>query len=225
MNLVRKTEQIDFKSLLGDELIEYISFKEEFAEEAEKAFIVFCDRYQRDVLQKAEIYCNKFGYSEVVALEVATCAFVRVWRYHSFNVKKAKAKTIDKAILLWLYPIVYNEIIRYGERNTCIEPDEADLPVINDINSLIEFSMVEDISKKKDLKVHLEILERAMMGLSEKQKIIYLTYKACEISGLKTIPRKLSKKLKEQLELTQNSIRVYKMQAIEKVNNYLKYLE
>ena len=99
MNLIRETEQINFENLPGNELIEYISFKEEFAEEAEQAFIIFRDRYQRDILRKAEIYCNKFKYSEVVAVEVATCAFARVWKYHSFDVKKAKSKNIDKAIL------------------------------------------------------------------------------------------------------------------------------
>jgi len=225
MNLVRKTEQIDFKSLPGDELIEYISFKEEFAEEAEQAFIIFRDRYQRDILRKAEIYCNKFGYSEVVALEIATCAFARVWKYHSFDVKKAKSKNIDKAILLWLYPIVYNEMIKYGKKNSCSEVDDEDLPLIYNIDSLVSMTIAEeDIKRRKDLKLRLEIIERAMEGLSEKHKIIYLTYKAYETSGAQ-IPRGVIKKLQEQLELTQSSIRGYKKHTIEKISNYLKYLE
>ena len=82
----------------------------------------------------------------------------------------------------------------------------------------------EDITRRKDLKLRLEIIERAMEGLSEKHKIIYLTYKAYETSGTQ-IPRGVSKKLQEQLELTQSSIRGYKKHAIEKISNYLKYLE
>lgn len=68
----------------------------------------------------------------------------------------------------------------------------------------------------------MEIIDRAMLGLSNKHKIIFLTYKAYEESG-KNIPRSVSKKLQNQLDLTQSSIRVYKKEANEHFLNYLEH--
>ena len=60
-----KKEIIDFESMSGSDLIEFISWKDEYPREAEQAFVTFCDRYEKDLIQKAEIYCSKFGYNEV----------------------------------------------------------------------------------------------------------------------------------------------------------------
>lgn len=216
-----KKEIMDFESMLGSELIEFISWKEEYPREAEQAFVVFCGRYEKDLLQKAEIYCSKFGYSEVDALLVANCAFARVWKYPSFDVKKAKSRNIDTAILMWLYRILYTQIILLGKKNTCTEPSqEEDLSVISNVDELINVSVGNELEKKKELKVRLEVIENALLGLSDKHRIIYLTYKAYEEVG-KNIPRTVSKKLQEQLELTQNTIRVYKMDANQHISVYL----
>ncbi len=223
MKIELKKLDIDFKILPSDELIEYISFKDEFPEEAELAFVEFCSRFQADVLQKAEIYSNKYGQSEVTALDIANCTFAKVWKYHSFDKKKTKAKNIDTAIKLWLYPIIFNELMKYGIKDTCSETDEDDLDIVENIEDLVSVTVGEDIEKKRELKVHLEILERAMLGLSDKHKIIFLTYKAYE-NNYKNLPRPVSKKLKEKLNLVASSIRVYKKEANLHVKNYLNSL-
>lgn len=214
--------EIDFTTVQSDELIEYISFKDEYPKEAELAFAEFCSRFQSGVLKKAEIYSNKYGHSEVIALDVANCTFNKVWKYHSFDRSKAKLKNIDKAIEIWLYRIAYNELMKYGYKDTCVEPEQEDLEIIENIEELID-STTENIEKKRELRIRLEIIEKAMLGLSGKHKIIYLTYKAYENLG-KNIPRSVSKKLKEKLNLTSSSIRVYKKDAILHINNYLKTL-
>ena len=61
-----------------------------------------------------------------------------------------------------------------------------------------------------------------MLGLSEKHKIVYLTYKAYENTGKKNLPRSVGKKLRDKLNLVQNSIQVYKKEANDHINNYLK---
>lgn len=223
MNTELQTEEIDFENLSSDELIEYVSFKEEFPEEAEKAFVVFCYRFQEDTIKTAEIYSNKYGYSEVEALDVANCAFARVWKYPTFDKNKSKAKDVDKGIKIWLHKIVFNELMKFGVKETCAEADENDLDIIKNIDELVTFTVGDEIEKKRDLKLRLEILERAMLGLSEKQKIIYLTYKAYENNG-KNIPRIVSQKLKGRLNIAQSSIRVYKKEAIEHISNYLTSL-
>jgi hypothetical protein len=216
--------KIDVESMPGSELLELISWKDEYPREAEQAFINFCARYENDLLQKAEIYCSKFGYGEVDALLVANCTFARVWKYPTFDTKKAKSKNIDSAILMWMYPILYTQIILLGKKNTCVEPSqEEDLSVICSVEELIDARVGDEIEKKKELMAMLEFINNALLALSEKHKIIYLTYKAYEEYG-KNIPRSVSKKLQEQLDLTQNSIRVYKMEANQHIERYLEQI-
>jgi hypothetical protein len=214
-------EVMDFESMSGSELVEFISWKDEYSKEVEQAFAIFCSRYEKDLIQKAEIYCSKFNYSEVDALLVAHCTFARVWKYPTFDIKKAKSKNIDSAILMWMYPILYTQIVLLGKKNTCAEPSqEEDLSIVSTVEEMIEVRIGNDVEKKKELKAMLEFINNAMLALSEKHKIIYLTYKAYEESG-KNIPRSVSKKLQEQLDLTQNSIRVYKMEANQHISDYL----
>lgn len=224
MKVELNNTDINFEILSSDELIEYVSFKEEFPNEAEKAFVVFCDRFQSDVIKTAEIYSNRYGHSEVVALDIANCTFAKVWKYHSFDKNKSKTKNVDKAIEIWLHAIVFNELMKYGVQDTCTEPDENDLSIVENIDELIVLTVGNDSEKKKDLKIKLEIIERAMLGLTEKQKIVYLTYKAYENNGKKNLPRIVGKKLREKLNLVQSSIQVYKKEANDHINNYLKSL-
>ena len=224
MKVELKDTDINFEVLSSDELIEYISFKEEFPNEAEKAFVIFCNRFQNDIIKTAEIYSNKYGYSEVTALDIANCTFAKVWKYHSFNKSKSKNKDVDKAIKIWLHAIVFNELMKYGVQDTCTEPDENDLSIVESIDELIILTVGDDSEKKKDLKIKLEIIERAMLGLSEKHKIVFLTYKAYENNGKKNLPRIVGKKLRENLNLVQSSIQVYKKEATDHISNYLKSL-
>ncbi len=214
--------EIDFTTVQSDELIEYISFKDEYPKEAELAFAEFCYRFQSDVLKKAEIYSSKYGHSEVIAEDIMNCTFNKVWKYPKFNKNKAKSKNIDTAIKIYLYKIAYNELMKYGYKDTCVEPEQEDLEIIENIEELIDIT-TEDKESKRELRIRLEILEKAMLGLSEKHKIIFLTYKAYENSG-KNIPRSVSRKLQKQLNLSTSTIRVYKKNAISHINNYLKNL-
>lgn len=224
MKVELKDTDINFEISSSDELIEYISFKEEFPNEAEKAFMVFCNRFQNNVIKTAEIYSSRYGHNEVVALDIANCTFAKVWKYHSFDKKKSKTKNIDKAIEIWLHAIIFNELMKYGVQDTCTEPDENDLSIVENIDELIILTVGDDSEKKKDLKIKLEIIERAMRGLSEKHKIVYLTYKAYENNDKKNLPRIVGKKLREKLNLVQSSIQVYKKEAIDHINNFLKSL-
>ena len=224
MKVELKDTDINFEILSSDELIEYISFKKEFPNEAEKAFVIFCNRFQNDVIKTAEIYSNRYGHSEVTALDIANCTFAKVWKYHSFDKKKSKIKDVDKAIKIWLHAIVFNELMKYGVQDTCTEPDENDLSIVENIEELITLTVGNDPEKKKDLKVKLEIIEKAMLGLSEKNRIVFLTFKANENNGKKNLPRIVGKKLREHLNLVQSSIQVYKKEATDHIINYLKSL-
>ncbi|MCS2713646.1 RNA polymerase subunit sigma [Bacteroides thetaiotaomicron] len=174
------TEKIDFENMVGSELLEYISFKDEFPNEAELAFYVFCDRYQRDILQKSEIQCSKFEYNEAIAFLAAKCTFDKVWnKAHTFSMEKANTKNIDKAILLWMYKILYTQILLFKDRDTCAQPtEEEDLSLIENLDALVNVYAPENIEKQKELKENLSFLERVLQGLSQKHRIIYFTYLA-----------------------------------------------
>ena len=204
------------------DLLEYISWKSEYPQEAMDAFTIFCNRFQKDILEKAEIHCMKNGYSIDIAEMIANCTFERVWKYPSFTMDKAKSKDINKAILLWMYPIMRTQAILYFKENSCSEPSkEEDLSIIENMDGLIEYAVPDQPEKKKDLKMTLEVVDQALSQLSDKHRIIYLTYKAYE-QKKKNIPRSVSKQLQARLELTQNSIRVYKMEAIKHVENFIE---
>jgi hypothetical protein len=216
--------QINFKQLPSAELLEYISIKDEFLEEAKQAFAEFCFRFEKDIISKSEIYCNKFDYSEVIALEIAHCTFDRVWKYPTFNQKKSKSKDIDKGILLWMYPIIYTQIVKYGEQNSCAEPAvDEDFLLIEDSKELIEYFNIESIEKKRELTTKLSTIESALRMLSIKHRIIYFTYRAYQRDG-KKVPRPITSALREKLSLTQKSINTYYGVADRHITNYLKLI-
>jgi hypothetical protein len=214
---------IQFEDLSTEELLEYISLKTDFDEEAKCSFVVFVHRFEKDLLEKAEIYCSKFGYNEVIALDVVKCTFDRVWKYPSFDKNKASVKNIDKAIVLWMYRILYTQIILLKDRESCAEPtDEEDLSLVHNIHDLVSRIIPSDqVEKTKELKNKLNFLENALAGLSDKHRIIFFTYKAYEKEG-KNIPRSVSKLLQERLDIVPSTIRVYKLEATKHINDYIQ---
>ena len=218
---VTNKETIDFEKVSSLELLEYISFRDEFPEEAQLAFIKFCHHFEKDLKRKSEIYCNRFGYSEVVALEIAHCTFARVWKYPTFKKEKAKSKDMDKAILLWMYPILFTQIVKYGEQNSCAEPtEEEDLSLVLTADELLERYDTPDVEAKRNISAKLQTIERALTQLSEKHRIIYFTYRAYQKQG-KKVPRTITRLLREKLSLTQKSGNTYYGDANRHVTNYL----
>tara|TARA_R110000796_G_scaffold63858_1_gene147654 strand:+ start:3771 stop:4454 length:684 start_codon:yes stop_codon:yes gene_type:complete len=217
-------QDIDFEKMPSVELLEYISFKEEFPAVAQLAFAQFCFRFEKDVKRKSEIYCNKYGYNEVVALEIANCTFSRVWKYPTFKKEKAKAKDFDKAILLWMNPILYTQIIKYGEQNTCAEPtEEEDLSLVNDAEGLVERLNIDSVEAKREIVAKMKTIDSALTQLTEKHRIIYFTYRAYQKEG-KKVPRTITRLLREKLSLTQKSVNTYYGDANRHVTNYLNII-
>lgn len=215
--------EINFAEVKSLDLLDYLAMKDDFPSEATKAFVEFCARFERDILEKAEIYCSKFHYNEVIALRVAHCTFYRVWKYPSFDQKKAKSPDPDKAILLWMYPIIFRQVIKFGKENKCEEEEEEEHEIIEDVDQLIDFHGITDAESRKELKVKLETVERTLEALSAKHRIIYLTYRAYSRDN-KKLPRKLLVKLRQSLDLTQKSINTYKNQAEKHIQTYLNFV-
>jgi hypothetical protein len=139
MNTKLQTEEIDFENLSSDELIEYISFKEEFPEEAEKAFTVFCYRFQADTIRTAEIYSNRYNYSEVEALMLQIVLLLVFGNIQNLQLIKPKRKILIKQLKFGFNAIIYNELMKFGVKETCAEADENDLDIIENIDELVTF--------------------------------------------------------------------------------------
>lgn len=210
----------EIKSACSLDLLTYIGWKKEYPEEAKLAFSVLCLRYDQAVLKAAEIYCKKWNLSLTVALDIVDCTFARVWKYPSYQHKKSKTDNIDNGIKRWLSKISFTQLVNYTNKGTCYEPEkETDLSLIYSLDDYVERSTVDTLNKK-ELKEHLRVLEGVINGLGEKHRIIYLTYKLYTLEG-NNIPRQVSKKLQEELDLVPGSIRKYKEQANKQIENFL----
>ena len=73
---------------------------------------------------------------------------------------------------------------------------------------------------RTELRKQLSALDEVINRLGDKHRIIYLTYKLYTHAG-NNIPRPVSKKLQEELDLVPGSIRKYKEQANKQVENFL----
>jgi DNA-directed RNA polymerase specialized sigma24 family protein len=209
-----------------ENLMEYIQWKDdpEYAEIAKQAFRVFTYRFQLDLQKKLIPICKNWGYDEQVANEIAYSTFERIWKYSKFDINKAKQKEdYDKAIIFYLYGIASHLLADYKRSQ-----NEEGNPFIGDEQIIREFPDVDKMNlgkeKKAILKENFDFIQKALDRLTPKHKIIYLTYKQYESEtkdGYK-LPRKLLKSLREELDLTQTSVRVYKHEAFNEVETYLK---
>lgn len=212
----------EIKKCSNVELMEYIALQNDFPTEAKEAFEVFCYRFEKELKEKSEIICAKWKYNEVVALDIVTCTFSRVWKYASFDPKKVKGKDMDKAILSWLFRIAQSQLANHHNKSTCYElAEDEDLSIITSVDELAE-RIGTTVEKKKELRKVLDFIEKALAPLSDKHLVIYLTYRAYERNGKRIVPHAVTAKLRENLGLVQHSVKVYKNAAYDLVDNYIK---
>jgi DNA-directed RNA polymerase specialized sigma24 family protein len=217
----------DLNSETTENLLEYIQWKDEpdYAETAKEAFRVFTFRFQLDLQKKLIPICRNWGYDEQVASDIAYGTFDRIWKYPKFDITKAKQKDdIEKAVSFYLYRIAEHLLADYKK----IQDGECN-PFTGDEEIIREFPDIEKTELGKErkavLKERFEHIQKALDRLTPKHKIIYLTYKQYESEtkgGEYKLPRSLLKNLRTELDLTQNSIRVYKKEAFDEVEKYLK---
>lgn len=210
----------EFENESTEDLMEYIKWKDdsELAETAKDAFRAFCFRFQQDVTHKCRVIACNWGYDERVGDIIAERTFSRFWLYGNFDRKKSRAKELDTGVKLYLYRIASRELSSYKkEQSPDFNPYVGDEEIIREFPNLESFS----IEKRGELKRIQEIIEKALARLTPKHKVIYLTYKAHQLEG-HSMPRDLLKKLREELDLAQTSIQVYKKEAYDTVDEYLK---
>ena len=209
-----------------ENLLEYIQWKDEsdYAEISKEAFKVFTFRFQIDLSKKLIPICRNWGYDKQIANDIAHETFGRIWKYPKFDLSKSKQKDYDTAVKFYLYAIAKRLLADYKRNETEVpNPFTGNEDIIYELPD-IEIIIDNNRFRKAELTKMYELLNNALSRLTPKHKIIYLTYKHYESLTNEgyNLPRHLTKKLQDELDLTQSSIRVYKKEAIEAVNTHLK---
>jgi DNA-directed RNA polymerase specialized sigma24 family protein len=214
----------DLKTESSEDLLVYIQWKDEpeCAETAMEAFRVFTFRFQLDLMKKLITTCRNWGYDDQVASEIAYKTFEKIWLYPTYDKSKSKQTDFDKGVVIYLYIIASHLLADYKKL------EDGDInPFTGDEEIIYEYPDIDNLNQTKERKAILQSrydhIKNALDRLTPKHKIIYLTYKQyeSEIKDGYKLPRKLLKKLREELDLTQNTVRVYKNEAFNAVEIYL----
>ena len=232
-----------FEKETTEDLIHYIKWRDdpEYTETSEAAFCAFTFRFSADLIKKCEVICRKWNNGSIEParmeyevqgeylpisrnhydpVDLATRTFKKFWETHLYDhSKRRSARTWDQGVKLYLYTIASNELANMYREVTNPNPWTGNEAIIHDFPEILGDFTTES---KKELKARVEIIDRALSRLGPKHKIIYLTYKTHSKEG-KYLPAHLLEQMREELNLAQNTIRFYKMEAIKTVNNSLKW--
>lgn len=202
----------------GIQLLKTIANKNEDEEAATKALHSFVEIFESKISKQVDIIAQKNGFNANVAFEAIQCAFNKVWLYPTFDISKSHCKNEEKAIIVWLIRIAVSQMYQFAKQGVCAQVKrEEDLSVIENAEDFIGSFHASELSPEQKIQC-VSYLERKMSALDEKHRIIYLTYKAYQISG-KKLPRRVLEKLRKRLDVTQTTIRVYKKKACETLND------
>ena len=200
------------------DLIDYIRSINDpgYYELGEAAFIAFTFKFRTDLIDKCVVLCRKWGLSEDDGIELVRRVFARFLKYPRFESSKCSSGKIDECLKRYLYGIANKEIV------TLLHPIYYPFDGTESlVASLIDAQQVYEPEKLKKLQAYEAWLDELFSRLTPKHKIIFLTYKQYELQN-RTLPRHLLADMRNVLGLTQNTIRVYKMEAIALVNKELK---
>lgn len=194
-----------------EDLVEYLRLRgdEESDSWAQAAFINITFRYRADLLEKCTVMCEKSSLTETDAEEITNRVFERIYRYPKFQPSGCKVPDIEKCFRFYLYRIARNEFVDF------LTPDEAIFTGEEQIiTSLYDPDKEYPPEQLKQLKEAQKQLDDLFSRLSPKHKIIFLTYKYHEREG-KYLPKRLRMELKNLLNISQSTIRVYKKEVYE----------
>lgn len=205
----------DYESTPTHDLIELIKLKDHeiHLETAKAAFRAFYFRFFNSVAKKAVIVSRKNGYDQDFALEVAERTFNKSWKYPSFQINKMKVSDPDKGVELYLSKIAQNCFYDLVNERTGISssPYDGNEEIIYEIPYSVEYVK---LNPEK-----FQIINKVLSTFDDKHKIIYLTYLMHEHKGYK-LPRKLLAQLRDKLNLSQDTIRFYRYEVLQKIDEY-----
>lgn len=208
------------------DLIEYMRMDapgdREGSDDAFTAFILSFREYLQKQCRKVAL---AFGMDEYMGDEIAEKTFLKFRFSSTFSKEKCKTSKINTCIKLYLAKVAKNILIDIHREQSSPNPFTGDEQIVYDLPDASYYENLEgDPERIAQLKKKDEVLREILYNrLTEKQRIVYLTYKqyerdTCTVSADGTekkfyLPRKLLKKLKDDLQITQPTIRKYKQEA------------
>lgn len=209
----------DWKSIKDEDterLTEIYQNKNNSKSQRENAFHALCHRFKNDVLNKCEIICKRFGHDVTVAEQIATATFIAYARKGDFQISKTHRDNVDLAFKVYLYKISRTELTNYYRE----QQRRNNNPYTGEERIITELPPLPGVK----LNLKQAILIKAIESLTPAQRTIYLTYKQHEKLGF-NLPKKLLEELREYLGgISQTTIRTYKKEAVDKIENYTKVM-
>lgn len=214
----------DLEGETTGDLIQLIAWRNEpgFQDSGNDAFRAFCFRFDRDLRTKCRIICRNRGLDSATADEIAHKTFERFLKYPKYKQEKCKSGITDQCVKLYLYRIATNVLSTYMDAIKRPNPFTGDEEIVTEFPDVEAMDIPNE--RKAILRKQFESVKGVLDSLGPKHRIIYLTYKQYDdaIQAGFNLPRHLLKQMQDDLQLTQASIRVYKKEAFDEVDNYLK---
>jgi len=210
----------ELESATTAELIEYIQGKDDFLEAAECAFRNMFIRFENELTKKCRRLTINWGFDQTTGDILSEQALNKFWeKPELFAVEKCTVKNIDRCLLFYLFKMAQNALAdRQREIKSGRTYYKGDEEIIFDFPDHADGGLPAE--QLKLIKARYELTDKALSRLTSKHKIIYLTYVTWGKEGI-NLPRKLLKKLRDELDLDQDSVRVYKFEANKEVEQYL----
>ena len=210
---------MDFKTRLTDkttsELISVFQDGSKPQSAKENAFIALCTRFRKELLEKCEIVCKRYGHSVVIAEQIADETFRKYALKPNYQWNESKAKDYDTGFLIYLLGITRKELTNYY-RAQKRKLDGCDYDGTEQI--ITELPPIPE----ERLDVETRVKHAAIQSLSARHKTVYLTYEFHQRKGF-NLPRKLQVELREHLGIEKQSrVRGIKKEAVDKVNAYIE---
>lgn len=208
----------DFESRLTEELISVFQDKTQDENHREMSFFALVHRFRKDLVQKCEIRCKRFGHGPNVAETIAENTFKAYAKKGSFDTSEGKGATCDDSFRIYLYGIARNELTNFfrveekkakGLHYDGSEQIVTELPVVD----------VTGLSGEDRLRYGI------IQSLPKSHRAIYLTYKLYEKTGC-NLPKKLMLALRNYCGgISQNTVRTYKKEAVDKIEDAVKIMK
>lgn len=208
------------------DLVEYMRMTDpKDLEESDEAFIAFVLRFREYLQKQCRRVAASFEMEDYVGDEIAEETFKKFRTSSTFSRDKCKTVNLDNCIKLYLARTAKNAMVDLYRKQTDGNPFDGEETIIYDLPDPSYFEeMRGDPERLSVLKKQDEVIREILYNrLSPKHRIVYLTYKQYERDTYKHeadgiqrkyyLPRKLLKKLQDELQITQATIRKYKEEA------------
>lgn len=193
-----------------EELFIVMSYKDENREEAQRAFIIFYERYKNFLWNLCFDICRncKVPENDELAKDLFQNTMTSIYNYgHTFDSKKSKITT-------WISRIAKSELYQLlcGVKEYRLD-EKMEVSQKSDIDEMLDTDFEFQTPEQK-------ALQEAIESLSEREQEILLTYVMYE-DGKKQLPLEMRQYLLDKYATTQQNIQQIKSRSLKKIKDHI----